>query len=119
VTAPTTTRIPSIDRARRRAAHERCSRSWSGRRAGGNVEGGKEPLTPSRKRLSWWITALLVLIVAVWYVTTKTTLLDRVVNKDITNAETVIPKAERASPASGPGQPVRPSRMPALTGRCP
>lgn len=44
-----------------------------------------------------WITALLVLIVAVWYVTTKTTLLDRVINKDITNAETVIPKAERAA----------------------
>jgi hypothetical protein len=44
-----------------------------------------------------WITALLVLIVAVWYVATKTTLLDRVVNKDVTNAETVIPKAEKAA----------------------
>jgi hypothetical protein len=44
-----------------------------------------------------WITAILVLIVVGWYVTTKTTLLDRVVNKDITNAETVIPKAERAA----------------------
>lgn len=44
-----------------------------------------------------WITALLVLIVAVWYVATKTKLLDRVVNKDVTNAEEVIPKAERAA----------------------
>lgn len=44
-----------------------------------------------------WITALLVMIVAVWYVTKKTTLLDRFVSKDVTNADAVVPKAERAA----------------------
>jgi hypothetical protein len=44
-----------------------------------------------------WITVLLVLIVVVWYVATRTTLLDRVVNKDVMSTEAVIPKAERAA----------------------
>jgi len=44
-----------------------------------------------------WVTALLVLIAALWYVATKTSLLDRVVNKDVVGAEQVIPKAERAA----------------------
>jgi hypothetical protein len=44
-----------------------------------------------------WITALLVMIGVVWYVAKKTTLLDRTVEKDVTNAEELIPKAERAA----------------------
>jgi hypothetical protein len=44
-----------------------------------------------------WITAMLVMIGVVWYVANKTTLLDRTVAKDVTNAEQVIPKAERAA----------------------
>jgi hypothetical protein len=44
-----------------------------------------------------WITALLVMIAVVWYVANKTTLLDRTVEKNVTNAEEVIPKAERAA----------------------
>jgi len=44
-----------------------------------------------------WITALLVMIGVVWYVAKKTTLLDRTVEKNVTNAEELIPKAERAA----------------------
>ena len=42
-------------------------------------------------------TAALVVIVAVWYVSTKTKLLDRVVSKDVVAVEEAIPKAERAA----------------------
>ena len=42
-------------------------------------------------------TAALILIVAVWYVATKTTLLNKFVSKDVTSAQEVIPKAERAA----------------------
>ncbi len=44
-----------------------------------------------------WITALLVMVAVVWYAATKTTLLDRTVEKNLTNAEEVIPRAERAA----------------------
>ena len=44
-----------------------------------------------------WITALLVMIGVVWYVANKTTLLDRAIEKNVTNTEQVIPKAERAA----------------------
>lgn len=43
------------------------------------------------------VTAGLILIVAVWYVATKTKLLDRVVSKDVVGVEEAIPKAERAA----------------------
>jgi hypothetical protein len=42
-------------------------------------------------------TAALILVVAVWYVAKKTTLLDKVVNKDVTSVDEVMPKAERAA----------------------
>lgn len=44
-----------------------------------------------------WLVAMLVMIGVVWYVAKKTTFLDQVVSKDATNAEAVMPKAERAA----------------------
>lgn len=44
-----------------------------------------------------WIVAMLVMIGVVWYVAKKTTFLDQVISKDATNAEAVMPKAERAA----------------------
>lgn len=44
-----------------------------------------------------WIVALLVMIGVVWYVATKTTILDRTVAKDVTDTEKIVPKAERAA----------------------
>ncbi len=44
-----------------------------------------------------WIVALLLMIGIVWYVAKKTTLLDRTVEKNVTNVDEVVPKAERAA----------------------
>ena len=43
------------------------------------------------------LTAALILIVAVWYVATRTKLFDRVVSRDVVGIEEAIPKAQRAA----------------------
>jgi hypothetical protein len=42
-------------------------------------------------------TALLILVVGIWYLATKTSVFKKVVSKDILSAEEAIPKAERAA----------------------
>lgn len=44
-----------------------------------------------------FFTALLILILGIWYLATKTTVFKKVVNKDMVSAEEAIPKAERAA----------------------
>jgi hypothetical protein len=56
---------------------------------GRNEQGGAEAMK--------WLVAMLVMIGVVWFVAKKTSLLDQVVSKDATNAEAVMPKAERAA----------------------